>query len=75
MDIEGPCDGEEVTAWLSGWDLPVRLRLLDDVAEWNAMLDLAADTPVGWWRTQFPEGGDTGIALVEAFACALLASC
>jgi hypothetical protein len=73
LDIEGPRDSQQVTAWLSQWGLPVRLRLLDEAAEWHTMLGRAASTPASWWRTQVV-GGNTGIALVESFARALLAS-
>lgn len=74
LDIDGPRDGQEVSDWISvGWGLPVRLRLLDDPAEWHVMLGRPATTPATWWRTQITSG--TGIALTETFARCVLASC
>jgi hypothetical protein len=72
LDIEGPRDDREVADWLAPWRLPVRLRLLGALAEWYAVIGVAADAAPTWWRTQFTEGPDAGIALVEAFAHSLI---
>ena len=64
LDIDGPRPGRAVTDWISGYGLPVRLRLLDALAEWHVMLGRPASTPATWWRTQITS--DLGIALTEA---------
>jgi hypothetical protein len=74
LDIDGPRPSQEVAGWISaGWGLPVRLRLLDDPAEWHVMVGRPASTPATWWRTQITS--DKGIALTESFARSVLASC
>jgi hypothetical protein len=51
LDIGGLRDGRAVTAWLSAWGLPVRLRVMAPGA-WHHVLGRPASTPPSWWRTQ-----------------------
>lgn len=78
LDIEGPRAPRDVTAWLAGWGLPVRLRLLDRAAWHETFRNVPAGAPASWWRTRVLAGpaqagpGDPAVTLVEGFASLLV---
>lgn len=71
LDIKGPRDGRDVAAWLAGWGLPVRLRVLSP-ATWHETFSFPSGTSASWWRSRVTDPDGNAAGIVEDFAALLI---